>query len=141
MPGGARLADARWLIPGRVGAAGGWPGHPGTRVAAPAYYCRLADPDETYLRTSGGEEPASAWDRHWFDAIGYDVGKPAIYLDAALSTLGTVYDSEGVKMLTTLSCRTNSTDPAAWAIATAGGACFASLPGPPRGAPASFRSR
>jgi hypothetical protein len=55
---------------------GGSPTDPRTRMAALAYYYLLADPDETFLMTWGGEEPASTWSRHWFDAIAYDVGRP-----------------------------------------------------------------
>ena len=55
---------------------GGSPTDPRTRMAALAYYYLLADPDSTFLMTWGGEEPASAWSRHWFDAIGHDVGRP-----------------------------------------------------------------
>lgn len=54
----------------------GSPMDPRTRLAALAYYYLLADPEATFLMTWGGEEPASAWSRHWFDAIGYDVGRP-----------------------------------------------------------------
>jgi Bacterial Ig domain len=56
--------------------AGGAPTDPRTRLAALAYYYLLADPDATFLMTWGGEEPASAWSRHWFDAIAFDVGRP-----------------------------------------------------------------
>jgi hypothetical protein len=56
--------------------AGGSPTDERTRVAALAYYYLLADPDATFLMTWGGEEPASDWSRHWFDAIGVDVGRP-----------------------------------------------------------------
>lgn len=55
---------------------GGSPTDPRTRIAALAYYYLLADPDATFLMTWGGEEPASAWSRHWFDAIAFDVGRP-----------------------------------------------------------------
>jgi hypothetical protein len=55
---------------------GGSPTDDRTRVAALAYYYLLADPDATMLMTWGGEEPASAWSRHWFDAISFDVGRP-----------------------------------------------------------------
>src|SRR5262245_42483344 len=56
--------------------AGGSPTDPRTRVAALAYYYLLADREATFLMTWGGEEPASAWSRHWFDAIASDVGRP-----------------------------------------------------------------
>lgn len=55
---------------------GGSPTDPRTRMSALAYYYLLADPDATLFMTWGGEEPASAWDRHWFDAIRFDVGRP-----------------------------------------------------------------
>jgi len=37
----------------------------------------LADPQATLFMAWGGEEPASGWSRHWWDAIGFDVGRPA----------------------------------------------------------------
>ncbi len=55
---------------------GGAPTDSRTRIAALAYYYLLADPSSTFFMTWGGEEPASAWSRHWFDAIAYDVGRP-----------------------------------------------------------------
>jgi hypothetical protein len=55
---------------------GGAPTDPRTRLAALAYYYLLADPDATMLMMWGGEEPASAWARHWFDAIAYNIGRP-----------------------------------------------------------------
>jgi len=55
---------------------GGSPIDPRTRLAALAYYYLLADPNATFLMTWGGEEPASSWSRHWFDAIAFDVGRP-----------------------------------------------------------------
>jgi hypothetical protein len=55
---------------------GGSPTDERTRVSALAYYYLLADPEATLLMTWGGEEPASAWTRHWFDAIAFDVGRP-----------------------------------------------------------------
>ena len=54
----------------------GSPTDPRTRIGALAYYYLLADPNATFLMTWGGEEPASAWSRHWFDAIAFDVGQP-----------------------------------------------------------------
>jgi hypothetical protein len=45
-------------------------------MSALSYYYLLADPGATFLMTWGGEEPASAWSRHWFDAIAFDVGRP-----------------------------------------------------------------
>lgn len=55
---------------------GGSPTDPRTRMAALAYYYLLGDPDTTFLMTWGGEEPASSWSRHWFNAIAHDVGQP-----------------------------------------------------------------
>ncbi|WP_020472048.1 Ig-like domain-containing protein [Zavarzinella formosa] len=72
----SKLADGKFIILDTYSTGGGSPTDPRTRMSALAYYYLLADPDSTYLMTWGGEEPASAWDRHWFDAIGYDIGKP-----------------------------------------------------------------
>lgn len=72
----AQLADDKFIILDTLASGGGSPVDPRTRMAALAYYYLLADPDQTYLMTWGGEEPASSWSRHWFDAIGHDVGKP-----------------------------------------------------------------
>jgi hypothetical protein len=55
---------------------GGSPTDSRTRMGALAYYYLLADPTQTFFMAWGGEEPASAWDRHWWDAIAYDVGQP-----------------------------------------------------------------
>jgi Bacterial Ig domain len=55
---------------------GGSPTDDRTRMAALSYYYLLADPEATYFMVWGGEEPASAWSRHWFDAIKTDVGQP-----------------------------------------------------------------
>jgi hypothetical protein len=55
---------------------GGSPTDPRTRMAALAEYYLLADPKKTFFMAWGGEEPASAWSRHWWDAIGYDFGRP-----------------------------------------------------------------
>src|SRR5439155_11314774 len=30
----------------------------------------------TFFMFNGGNEPATSWTRHWFDAIQYDVGRP-----------------------------------------------------------------
>ncbi len=71
-----QLADGKFIILDTLASGGGSPTDPRTRMAALAYYYLLADPDKTFLMTFGGEEPASSWTRHWFDAIGYDVGQP-----------------------------------------------------------------
>jgi hypothetical protein len=55
---------------------GGLPTDPRTRISALAYYYLLADRKSTFFMTWGGEEPASAWSRHWFHAIAFDVGRP-----------------------------------------------------------------
>jgi Bacterial Ig domain len=57
---------------------GGSPTDSRTRIAALAYYYLFADPEATFLMTWGGEEPASAWSRHWFDAIAFNVGHPKV---------------------------------------------------------------
>jgi len=75
---GRRLAltdSAGYLILDAL-STGGSPTDPRTRIAALAYYYLLADPNSTFLMTWGGEEPASSWSRHWFDAIAFDVGRP-----------------------------------------------------------------
>jgi hypothetical protein len=55
---------------------GGSPTDPRTRMAALADFYLLADPAATFFMAWGGEEPASAWSRHWWDAIAFNVGKP-----------------------------------------------------------------
>ena len=55
---------------------GGSPTDPRTRMAALAEYYLLSDPESTFFMAWGGEEPASAWSRHWWDAIAFNVGKP-----------------------------------------------------------------
>jgi hypothetical protein len=67
---------------------GGSPTDPRTRMAALASYYLVADPDATMFMAWGGEEPASAWSRHWWDAIGFDVGRP----QGALSEFATGAD-------------------------------------------------
>lgn len=66
--------DAGYLILDSL-SQGGSPTDERTRMSALAYYYLLAD-DSTFFMTWGGEEPASAWSRHWFDAIAFDVGRP-----------------------------------------------------------------
>jgi len=41
-----------------------------------AMYYVVADPELSMLMLNGGNEPASSWTRHWFDAIKFNVGKP-----------------------------------------------------------------
>lgn len=55
---------------------GGSPTDPRTRMAALASYYLIADPDATMFMAWGGEEPASSWSRHWWEAIGFDIGRP-----------------------------------------------------------------
>lgn len=55
---------------------GGSPTDPRTQMAALAYYYLLSDPNYTALMLWGGEEPASTWSRHWFDAIATNIGQP-----------------------------------------------------------------
>jgi hypothetical protein len=73
---------------------GGSPTDPRTRMAALAEYYLIGDPKRTFFMAWGGEEPASAWSRHWWDAIGFNVGLPkgpvsvfATGVDPANSTL------------------------------------------------------
>ncbi|HVK11085.1 MAG TPA: Ig-like domain-containing protein [Gemmataceae bacterium] len=71
-----RLADSSGYLILDTLSTGGSPTDPRTRISALAYYYLLADPSKTFLMTWGGEEPASSWSRHWFDAVGHNVGKP-----------------------------------------------------------------
>ena len=41
-----------------------------------AMYYLVADPNHSFLMINGGSEPSSAWNRHWTDAIRYNVGRP-----------------------------------------------------------------
>lgn len=70
-----RLATSGTLILDSL-STGGSPTDPRTRLAALAEYYLLADAERTVFMSWGGEEPASAWDRHWFDAIAFNVGRP-----------------------------------------------------------------
>jgi hypothetical protein len=56
---------------------GGKPDDARTQLATLAYYYLIADPDTTFLMMNGGNEPGSAWSRHWTAAVAYDVGRPA----------------------------------------------------------------
>lgn len=47
---------------------------PRALIAALSNYYLLADADKTFLMLWGGYEPASTWERHWTEAIGFDVG-------------------------------------------------------------------
>ena len=52
------------------------PTDPRTQIASLAYYYLLGDPKKTYVMFNGGYEPSSTWQRHWTDAVKYNVGKP-----------------------------------------------------------------
>jgi hypothetical protein len=56
---------------------GGSPTDPRTQLATLAYYYLVADPNKTFLDLYGGFEPSTSWSRHWFPAVGYNVGQPA----------------------------------------------------------------
>ena len=49
---------------------------PRLQLATLAMYYTVADPDLSFLMVNGGNEPASAWQRHWIEAATYNVGKP-----------------------------------------------------------------
>jgi hypothetical protein len=49
---------------------------PRTQMATLAEYYLVGDPKRTFLMLWGGEEPASKWSRHWFNAVATDVGQP-----------------------------------------------------------------
>jgi len=55
---------------------GGAPTSFRTQMATLAYYYLLGDPKKTFLMLWGGEEPASTWSRHYFNALATDVGAP-----------------------------------------------------------------
>jgi hypothetical protein len=46
------------------------------QLATLAMYYAVADPDVSMLMVNGGNEPASAWDRHFIRASTVDVGRP-----------------------------------------------------------------
>jgi hypothetical protein len=50
--------------------------NPRTELATLAMYYLVADPNLSFLMMNGGNEPASGWERHWTDAITFNVGKP-----------------------------------------------------------------
>jgi hypothetical protein len=50
--------------------------NPRMQLSSLAMYYLLADPKLSFLMLNGGNEPASAWSRHWTDAIKFNVGKP-----------------------------------------------------------------
>lgn len=49
---------------------------PRLQVTTLAMYYMLADPNLSFLMMNGGNEPSSGWDRHWTNAIKFNVGKP-----------------------------------------------------------------
>jgi hypothetical protein len=55
---------------------GGSATDPRTQLATLAYYYLMADPDSTFLMFYGGDEPSTAWQRHWAPAAAYDIGRP-----------------------------------------------------------------
>ena len=52
------------------------PTDPRTQVASLAYYYLLGDPKKTYVMFNGGYEPSTSWNRHWTEAVRYNVGQP-----------------------------------------------------------------
>lgn len=55
---------------------GGAPTNWRTQLATLSYYYMIGDPKTTFFMPFGGEEPASSWSRHWFNAIAYNIGQP-----------------------------------------------------------------
>jgi hypothetical protein len=55
---------------------GGVPTDPRTEMATLAYYYLLADPSTTFLDYNGGFDTTGPWSRHWFPAMGNDIGQP-----------------------------------------------------------------
>lgn len=49
---------------------------PRVQLATLAMYYLLADPNLSMLMINGGNEPNTAWSRHWIGAIKFDVGRP-----------------------------------------------------------------
>ncbi|MEZ6142627.1 MAG: hypothetical protein R3B84_18865 [Zavarzinella sp.] len=49
---------------------------PRMQLATLSYYYLLADPTDTMLMVNGGNEPSSAWTRHYIPAAEYNVGQP-----------------------------------------------------------------
>jgi hypothetical protein len=54
---------------------GGSPTSSRTQMATLAYYYLIGNSKSTMLMLWGGEEPASSWSRHWFNALAYNVGQ------------------------------------------------------------------
>ncbi len=55
---------------------GGAPNDARTQIAELAEYYLVADPKHTFIMFNGGYEPATAWSRHWTNAVNYNVGQP-----------------------------------------------------------------
>lgn len=49
---------------------------PRMMLSSLAMYYLLADPKLSFLMINGGQEPSSSWDRHWTEAIRFNVGQP-----------------------------------------------------------------
>ena len=47
-----------------------------TQIAELAEYYLVADPKKTMIMFNGGYEPATGWNRHWTDAVNYNIGQP-----------------------------------------------------------------
>ncbi|HUR52711.1 MAG TPA: hypothetical protein VMZ71_01175, partial [Gemmataceae bacterium] len=50
---------------------------PRVQLTTLAMYYMIADPNLSFLMMNGGNEPASGWNRHFTNAIHFNVGKPA----------------------------------------------------------------
>lgn len=74
--------------------AGGSPTGDRTQLASLAYYYLLADPERTFVMFNGGYEPSTSWQRHWTDAVKFDVGKPR----SAWSTFAVGADPENTAL-------------------------------------------
>ncbi len=55
--------------------SGGSPTSARTQIATLAYYYLIGNSQSTMLMLWGGEEPATSWSRHWFNALTYNVGQ------------------------------------------------------------------
>jgi hypothetical protein len=55
---------------------GGAPTDPRTEMATLAYYYLLANPNSTFLDYDGGFDTTGPWSRHWFPAMGVNIGQP-----------------------------------------------------------------
>jgi hypothetical protein len=73
---------------------GGSATDPRTQISTLAYYYLLANPDTTFLNLWGGDEPASTWSRHWFNAVAYNVGQPI----GTFSTFATGKDPSNTRL-------------------------------------------